>query len=115
MRTVERKINNIVNDMQACKITADRRPSKRDYVAADNGNVYAYLWGTLIAQVTEGTIALYSGGYRTPTTKSRLNALLRLTGRPLYVYQKNFKWFVHDSQLGESCEFFDGIAFFRAN
>ena len=114
MRKIEQQINNIVEDFQKRVVTGACQRTKRDRIESENGNVSCYLWGTRIAEVTEGTIVLYSRGYRSPTTKSRLNALLQLTGRPLRVYQKNYTWFVYDAQLGESCEFFDGIAFFRA-
>jgi len=113
MRTVEQKINKYVNDFQARGYTGNRHLTKRDAIAAENGNVYCYLWGTPIADVTADKITLRSGGYRTPTTKSRLNALLRLTGRNLSIYQKNFVWYVYDAALCETIEFRDGITFDR--
>jgi len=113
MRKIEQQINNIVNDFQARGYTGNRRLTKRDRIESENGNVYYYLWGTLIADVTADKITLRSRGYRSTTTKSRLNALLRLTGRNLSIYQKNFVWYVHDGALCETCEFFDGITFDR--
>jgi len=41
---------------------------------------------------------LYSGGYRTATTKSRINEY-----SPAKIYQKKFQWFIGDKQ------FLDGV------
>jgi hypothetical protein len=113
MRTVEQKINKYVNDFQVRGYTGDHRLTKRDRIESENGNVFCYLWGTRIADVTSDKITLRSGGYRSTTTKSRLNALLRLTGRNLSIYQKNFVWYVYDAALAETVEFHDGITFDR--
>ena len=113
MRTVEHNINKYVNDFQARGYTGNRRLTKRDAIEAENGNVSCYLWNTRIADVTADKITLRSGGYRSTTTKSRLNALLRLTGRKLSIYQQNFVWYVYDGALGERVEFHDGITFER--
>lgn len=56
--------------------------------------------GTAIFRITsDGTITLNSGGYRTYTTKHRLNEIARL-GQDGYesvfsVHQKDFNWFVN--------------------
>jgi hypothetical protein len=113
MRVIERQINNIVEDFQKRMVTGACQRTKRDRIVSENGNVSCYLWGTRIADVTTDKITLRSGGYRTSTTKSRLNALLRLTGRNLSIYQKNFVWHVYDGALCETVEFHDGIAFDR--
>ena len=113
MRKIEQQINNIVNDFQKRAVTGACQRTKRDRIESENGNVYCYLWGTPIADVTADKITLRSGGYRTTTTKSRLNALLRLTGRKLSIYQQNFVWYVYDGALGERVEFHDGITFER--
>jgi len=113
MRVIERQINNIIEDFQKRMVTGACQRTKRDRIVSENGNVSCYLWGTRIADVTTDKITLRSGGYRTSTTKSRLNALLRLTGRNLSIYQKNFVWHVYDGALCETVEFHDGIAFDR--
>lgn len=51
-------------------------------------------------------ITLNSGGYRTVTTKSRINQFL--SGFGYSVYQKNYKWYI-DNGTDEHIEFVDGI------
>ena len=67
----------------------------------DNRTSTVLLHGHKIAEVVIFTasarkeIRLFDGGHRTPTTKSRLNAVLRTHGEAGdNVFQKNFKWFV---------------------
>jgi hypothetical protein len=52
-------------------------------------------------------LELFDGGYKSVTTKSRLNAILSAHGNGEYVYQKNFNWFV-STKDGEVA-FNDGI------
>ena len=54
-----------------------------------------YLYGELIATVSDDDMVIYDGGEQSKTTKSRLNALCDafcITGEG--VFQKNSKWFV---------------------
>ena len=62
------------------------------------------LHGNKIAEVGEGFIRLFDGGWQTNTTKSRLNAILSENGAPNdRVFQKNFDWFVQmDTAQGVS-------------
>ena len=55
-----------------------------------------------------GTVEVNSGGYRTSTTKQRLNALLP---QHLRVHQQDFTWHVSDYRTGVRCEFEDGDIF----
>ena len=53
------------------------------------------LHGNLIASISEFSVTLYDGGWRSNTTKSRLNAILKVSGRPGdSVFQKNHQWFL---------------------
>jgi hypothetical protein len=65
-------------------------------------NTYAYiehdasvaieLHGTkVVVFYPNGLVKLSSGGYRTSTTKKRINQY-----SPVSVYQKNFEWFLRD-------------------
>ena len=59
----------------------------------NNSNVYLY--GNLIATVTDTDMTIFDGGRQSVTTKSRLNALCDyfcIDGEG--VFQENFKWFV---------------------
>ena len=57
----------------------DRRLSKRDRVVSDgSGHVAVFLWNTKIAHFSAqgNEIIVKNGGHTSPTTKSRINALL---------------------------------------
>ena len=54
-----------------------------------------YLYGELIATVSDDDMVIYDGGEQSKTTKSRLNALCDafcITGEG--VFQKDFAWYV---------------------
>ncbi len=54
-------------------------------------------------------ITLHSGGYRTATTKRRMNEVAEEYDLGFKVYQKNFDWYV-DTMQG-TLYFIDGISF----
>jgi len=63
------------------------------FVGDDVSNVY--LHGHLIATVDDVSMTIFDGGYRSATTKSRLNALCQefcIAGEG--VFQKDFLWYV---------------------
>ena len=78
-------------------------------VSVDNeGNQFVTLHGNLIARISNfGDIELSSCGWRSVTTKSRLNAILDTYLHGLSVYQKNFDWFIGGD------DFFDGYTIHR--
>jgi hypothetical protein len=53
-----------------------------------------YLHGNKIAEVGGTWVILWDGGWRTNTTKSRLNAILSEHGNGERVFQNNKKWFI---------------------
>ena len=60
-----------------------------------------YLHGHKIAEIGKGYITLNHCGWKTNTTKSRLNAILSKNGKGS-VYQKNHTWFiVYDDKIEE--------------
>ena len=66
------------------------------------------LHGNRICEMTpSGDLTLSSCGWETPTSKSRLNAILDCFFTGLGIYQKNFEWFIG------SDEFFDGYKIIR--
>ncbi len=68
-----------------------------------------FLHGNLIARIGETWIELFDGGWRSNTTKSRLNAILSEHGCPgESIFQKNFQWFFSSSQFG-TIPFFSGM------
>ena len=68
---------------------------------------------TDVAEVSGNHVRLNTGGYRTNTTKVRMNQFAnQFCGGAFSVYQKNFEWFVRvDGQekpilfVGNVCEF----------
>lgn len=62
-----------------------------------NGAVEIRLHGHIIATIlSDGAVLLgYCGGWRSATTKDRLNRVLRPTGA--YVYQRDFGWYIRDA------------------
>ena len=69
-----------------------------------NGDKIIKLYATEILKFKGNRIILSSGGYKTHTTKARINQFLP---GDIRVYQKNYEWYI-DNQ-GKILEFFDGI------
>ena len=60
-----------------------------------DGVAVVRLHGSKIAEVGDGFITLFDGGYQTKTTKSRINALMNEFCSPGEgVFQKAFQWFL---------------------
>lgn len=111
MRLIERDIVGIMKDLHNRKVSGTCRRTKRDRIESENGKVSLYLWGTKIAQYDGENISLFSGGYRTHTTKSRINGVLRGFGCNWRIYQRNHVWLAsHPSGLQEVA-FVDGLTF----
>jgi hypothetical protein len=74
-----------------------------------------YLHKNLIATINNNSVEIYDGGWRTNTTKSRLNALIKGLCNPYEqgVFQKKFDWFIYDN--GETVDFQHGYTFSRVN
>jgi len=90
-----RKIEAAMNDAILNKINWQSANTKVSY-SPEREASYIYLHGNHIATVGDTFVELYSCGYKTATTKSRLNAILAehaIAGE--CVIQRDFKWFVH--------------------
>jgi len=75
---------------------------------SEEGVALVRLHGNKIAEIGEGFITLFDGGWQSNTTKSRLNAILDANGIPgEYVFQKAFNWYVQ--QEGGPIHFFSGM------
>ena len=78
-----------------------------------------YLYGKLIATVSDDDMVIYDGGEQSYTTKSRLNALCNefcITGE--CVFQKDFAWYVkkfvgciNGKNIFKNEDFFNGYIF----
>jgi hypothetical protein len=100
-----RKIESLMN----AAITAgkDWKSGNTAVVEADGLSV-VLLHGNKIAEVGDTFITIFDGGWRTNTTKSRLNAIFNGCGLPSDgVFQKGGKWFVKSH--GSTIPFSDGL------
>jgi hypothetical protein len=101
MRKIERLMNKAITNQK------DWKMDNTEVISFTNSSD-VYLHGNLIARIGETWIELFDGGWRTSTTKSRLNAILSEHGCPgEYVFQKNFQWFVNYE--GGPIPFFSGM------
>jgi len=93
---IKQKDPNILNSKKinkSCRVT--------NYI---NGDKTITLYSTDILQFKGDKIILNSGGYKTITTKSRINQFLP---GGIRVYQKNGEWFIDNGAY--HFKFFDGI------
>ena len=99
MRKIERQ-------MQAAIATrTDWHKSNTSVDVDSEGFTSVRLHGNRIAEIDpNGDITLSSCGWDTPTTKSRLNAILDVFFSGLHIFQKDFTWYIGDSRT----LFFDG-------
>jgi len=98
MRVIEHKM------LQAIK---SRKYFKRDNTEVVDCVDYSavYLHGNKIAEIHNDCVVVMDAGWRTNTTKSRINAILREYNLGC-VYSKKFQWYVgaakwHGSYMGE--------------
>lgn len=85
------------------------RSKRSTWVLSENTE----LWGDMVDVVYHNTTVasvkwvegrvramLNTGGWYTPTTKDRINTVLRVAGIPATVYQREYQWFVrlHDGE-----------------
>ena len=55
-----------------------------------------FLHGNKIAEIGDSFVRLFDGGWQSVTTKSRLNAILRVHGMDGEgIFQKQWQWFVN--------------------
>ena len=54
-----------------------------------------YLHNNRIAWIENGKLYLSSCGWRTVTTKERLNGVLDVFGLSYGIYQRNFEWYIN--------------------
>lgn len=100
MRKIEREMCQAIVDDRAEWCKANTKVL-RDV----DGVHHVYLHGHEIAQVEDLNIRVRHCGWRTNTTKSRLNAILRTFGTfKDGVYQKDFTWYLHDGHESKDTE-----------
>lgn len=75
----------------------------------ESGMTIVRLHNTDIVKLGNRYIELNSGGYKTVTTKRRMNEVLQADDQPYHVYQENYCWRVRNSLNGKSYSFTDGL------
>ena len=106
-----RKIEETMNQMIRNGVAWSSGNTCITYDPTNNMSAEVFLHGNHIATVSDDALTLYSGGgWFTPTTKSRLNALINefCNPRTTGVFQKNFNWYVR--AFGNVTPFVDGIS-----
>lgn len=63
-------------------------------VTGSRGNLCVTYHQTRVVEVIDGNIVLNSGGWRTATTKTRMNQTARQFGLNFTVYQSKHNWYV---------------------
>lgn len=79
----------------------------------DSGMIVGTYHNTSVAEVSGNNVRLNTGGYRTRTTKVRMNQFAnQFCGGAFSVYQKGFEWYVQVKGqekpilfCGNTCEF----------
>ena len=102
------------------KIEAKMNKAMRHFLPFSSGNTVVvqndrdmdvFLHGNHIATLCKISMDLriFDGGWRSNTTKSRLNALLEEFGGGDKVVQKNWAWFLSDALDGSTVPFISGM------
>jgi hypothetical protein len=101
MRVIEKQMNDAILNEK------DWKKDNTEVISCTNVTD-VFLYGKLIARIGETWIELFDGGYQSNTTKSRLNAILKVHGcENEYVFQKKGQWFIQYD--GAPIPFFDGM------
>ena len=80
-------------------------------VFSENGNTYVQYHSTRIVTFNAKEIVLDSRGWKTATTKTRMNQASNQFGLGYYVTQKDFNWFVGYKR--KVMDFSDGMVITR--
>ena len=91
MRIIEKQMNTAILNRKDWKCD-----NTQVIYSPERDASYVMLHGNHIATINETSIELYTCGYKTVTTKSRLNAILKEHGNDARIFQRNFEWFVND-------------------
>lgn len=95
MRTIESKILAAIDRRRHLHVS--RNGDIHDEVFIGIQVIYVFLCHSVIAEIRENTITLSACGYRTNTTKSRLNAIALHFKLPT-IHQRDFTWYWSDGQ-----------------
>jgi hypothetical protein len=68
--------------------------SHKTTIQTREGVTYVRFWHTDVVAFSDKEIILNSGGWQTPTTKTRMNQTANQFGLGFCVYQRRFAWYV---------------------
>lgn len=97
MRKIEQKLVTLARECLKNETSIDLTLSRRDKLRINaRGNGSYYLWDNPIVDFFRGIIHVYDCGYRTNTTKSRINTFLTaFTAHPqLGVWSIDKVWYI---------------------
>ena len=101
MRKIESQMNDAISNQTDWK-------NANTQVITEGDVSRVFLHGNQIATIGENFIQLFDGGWQSNTTKSRLNAILKVHGiQGEHIFQKNFEWFLNFQ--GAPIPFFSGM------
>ena len=105
MRQIERDM------ISAIKLGKCWHKANTEVYTNDNNASLVYLHGNHIATVTDDNVRVFDGGWRSNTTKSRLNVIINEFCDALTdgVFQKDYQWFIKDNN--EVVKFKSGYVF----
>ena len=109
MRLIEQQMNSAVrNKKNFSKANTMVRYDKAENLSS------VYLHGHRIADYdhSKGKAWISSCGWETVTTKSRLNAFLDEVAFGVFVFQKNWQWFLTDNRTDATIDFYDRMVVF---
>lgn len=81
-------------------------------IMVTNGRITVAYHQTIVVERVNGIITLDSGGWRTATTKTRMNQASNQYGLGFHVWQRDHKWYVTtatDPHSGIDTPFYDGM------
>jgi len=99
------QVDKQVQESKSDNVIATQKISKSARVTKyKSGKIIIKLYNTDIAIIDKDKIILNSGGYRTHTTKARINQFLPSS---ISLFQKGYNWYIRQGQ--DVKDFFDGI------
>lgn len=87
-----------------CRLTTDKGAYRDVTIALDDRIIHYYHQSPVVTELPDGSFKIDSCGYRTSTTKERIN---RYLPSGYYLYQEDYEWFLKTPD-GER-EFTDGM------
>lgn len=95
-----------------CKTKQGNKGTYRDITVELDGNTLHFYHQTLIVKKSGQMYTLNNGGYKTSTTKERIN---RYLPSPWYVKQVDFDWYLINRKSGQKYDFVNGMTVNVAN